>query len=148
MKVAFELDKSVEEIHVNIIDSNYSKKTMNLIEYIENFENNQNVLSIKHDDSIHFIAQEDIELLEVNGGEVTIVTASDEIVTINRLYKLMEKLNMSDFIQVSKSSVININALVKLETYFSGTMLAILKCGRKVNVTRTYLVNLKQKLNI
>lgn len=81
-------------------------------------------------------------------GEITITSRSKVYVTKGRLYKFLEKNNYESFVQVSKSCVINIKQLVKLETSFSGNMIAFMKSGKTVTVSRGFLPKLKQKVNI
>jgi two-component system response regulator LytT len=148
MKLSFETDKTLNETYVKVISDSYTEEIGNLMNYIEGYENSDKMLSIKESDTVHILRQEEIQAIEVLGGDVKIFSLKEEFTIKERLYKIVERLNKRDFVRVSKSSVININALVKLETYFSGTMIAILRNGQKVTVTRTYLSDLKKKIKI
>ncbi|WP_235043493.1 LytTR family DNA-binding domain-containing protein [Oenococcus oeni] len=59
----------------------------------------------------------------------------------------MEKLDRR-FVQIARGTVININYLQSLEAGFSGNMTAIMKNDRKINVSRRYLINLKERLGL
>ncbi|MBU5306181.1 LytTR family transcriptional regulator DNA-binding domain-containing protein [Clostridioides mangenotii] len=116
--------------------------------YIEKFNGTENVVPVKSGDSIYILPVKDIELIEVMCGEITVTSNSKQYITKGRLYKFLEKNNHENFIQVSKSCVINIKHLVKLETSFSGNMIAFMKSGKTVIVSRGFLSKLKQKVNI
>lgn len=63
-----------------------------------------------------------------------------------RLYQLKEKLQSSGFVQISKSCLLNINALESIRPLFNSRMEATLKNGEKVCVNRKYLKDVKKAL--
>nr|WP_312213092.1 LytTR family DNA-binding domain-containing protein [Clostridioides sp.] len=148
MRLAYHLDDEVTGIKVDISSNTLSPEVKELLTYIEKFNGTENVVSVKTGDSIYILPLKDIELIEVMYGEITITSRSKVYVTKGRLYKFLEKNNYESFVQVSKSCVINIKQLVKLETSFSGNMIAFMKSGKTVTVSRGFLPKLKQKVNI
>lgn len=63
-----------------------------------------------------------------------------------RLYQLMDAFEFSSFVQVSKSCLININVLVSIRPLANSRMEATLSNGERINVTRKYVANIKEKL--
>jgi DNA-binding LytR/AlgR family response regulator len=63
-----------------------------------------------------------------------------------RLYQLMDELELSGFVQISKSCLININVLVSLRPLMNSRMEATLYNGERIAVTRKYVANIKAKL--
>ena len=61
---------------------------------------------------------------------------------------MLAKLNQTDFIQVSKGAVLNLNHLKTLEAAFSGNMTARLTNDIKVTISRKYLPELKKQLGM
>ena len=63
-----------------------------------------------------------------------------------RLYQLMDELELSGFVQISKSCLININVLESLRPLMNSRMEATLYNGERIAVTRKYVTNIKAKL--
>ncbi|MDE6406050.1 MAG: LytTR family transcriptional regulator DNA-binding domain-containing protein, partial [Lachnospiraceae bacterium] len=63
-----------------------------------------------------------------------------------RLYQLKERLQSAGFVQISKSCLLNINALESIRPLFNSRMEATLKNGEKVCVNRKYLQEVKKAL--
>jgi DNA-binding LytR/AlgR family response regulator len=64
-----------------------------------------------------------------------------------KLYQLLDKLNTYDFIQVSKSCILNINALDSIKQLGNSRIEAILSNGEKINVSRKYIPEIKKALS-
>lgn len=144
MKIKIETGLNFETTQVVVQAKQENEEVAQLINYISNFEKQKDFISIKKEDTFHVIKQSEIVLVSVQGQEVLITTQTDTYTTKGRLYKIIENLDAQKFMQVSKNTVINVDTLIKLESYFSGSMLAILKNGQKVPVSRSYLANVKK----
>jgi len=59
------------------------------------------------------------------------------------LYKLIEMLSANDFVQISKSCLINMNVLESIKTLPNSRLEATLINGEKLNVSRTFLTKIK-----
>ncbi|PMB87244.1 Copper chaperone CopZ [Lactobacillus gasseri] len=77
------------------------------------------ILPVKTEDRILTIKVEEIIKVEVEKTELTFYTTSAIVKTNDRLYQVLEKLN-SDFVQVSKHGIINLNYLESLKPGFTG----------------------------
>jgi DNA-binding LytR/AlgR family response regulator len=60
-----------------------------------------------------------------------------------QLYKLIEILNTDDFVQISKSCLLNLDVLESIKTLPNSRLEATLINGEKLNVSRTYLTKIK-----
>ncbi len=56
-----------------------------------------------------------------------------------KLYSLLEKCKSADFVQVSKSCVLNVNTLENIKTLFNSRMEGTLINGEKITISRTYI---------
>jgi DNA-binding LytR/AlgR family response regulator len=63
-----------------------------------------------------------------------------------RLYQLIDALQFSGFVQISKSCLININVLESIRPLMNSRMEATLSNGERINVTRKYVADIKAKL--
>lgn len=66
--------------------------------------------------------------------------------TESRLYELAEDLAHLEFVQISKSCVLNLNVLDSIKPLLNSRMEVTLKNGERLYITRKYLNNIKQTL--
>ncbi|MDT9584051.1 LytTR family DNA-binding domain-containing protein [Lactobacillus gasseri] len=133
---------------VKIISLSETQKVSNLISYIKKFDKKvTSILPVKTEDRILTIKVEEIIKVEVEKTELTFYTTSAIVKTNGRLYQVLEKLN-SDFVQVSKHGIINLNYLESLKPGFTGNMIAKLALKQKTDVSRRYLPELEKRLGL
>ena len=63
-----------------------------------------------------------------------------------RLYELEGRLESCDFFRASRSSIINFNRIQSLKPEFGGTMQVTMTNGERLNVSRQYAKQIKEKL--
>ena len=110
------------------------------------FQNNQ--VFIRDGEKCWFVKIEDIRLFE-NVGNYARVFFDNERPLIHRsLNQLGEKLNPGLFFRANRQEIINLNFIQKIEPYFSGGLLVVMKDGRKVEVSRRQAARFKDMLSI
>ncbi|OIK87492.1 response regulator [Oenococcus oeni] len=149
MKISFLSNNklSENEVIVQVTAHDYSDNVNQLIAYIEEYKHFDQIISINVGNAIKFINQDSLVAIEVYGDELRFFSKKTAYTTRGRLYKTLEKLDRR-FVQIARGTVININYLQSLEAGFSGNMTAIMKNDRKINVSRRYLINLKERLGL
>jgi DNA-binding LytR/AlgR family response regulator len=127
------------EIEVEIRFAELDAEVVKLIERIEHIES-----FIYGTDSgrQYKIRTSDIYYAESVDKKTFIYTKDAVYRSEYRLYRLIEMLKASDFVQVSKSCLINMNVLDSIRTLFNSRLEVTLINGEKVNVSRTYLNNI------
>ena len=90
----------------------------------------------------------DIYYIESVDKKTFIYTKTSVFRSELRLYQVYEMLKRLDFVQVSKSCLINLNVLESIRTLFNSRLEATLINGEKVNVSRTYLAAIKDAFAI
>ncbi len=140
------------------VDPRYQKSTVTittpdeelgseLAAHVRNFVSNQQELILKADDSYFFLKQSEIIYVEVLAKELTIFCEQETYRLHQTLKKILEQLN-ANFIQVSKSTVINTKKIKRLEVAFSGNYYAYLVPKQKIVISRRYMPELKKKINL
>lgn len=66
--------------------------------------------------------------------------------TEQRLYQLIDNLSSLDFVQISKSCLLNVNVLSGIRPLMNSKMEATLSNGEKLDITRKYIYDIKAKL--
>ncbi|CAJ2236406.1 LytTR family DNA-binding domain-containing protein [Companilactobacillus paralimentarius] len=141
-------DMPVDKAKVTVEAQSFSDDVQNLMKTIDNLDNHTDVVPLAVDDRVVMIQLDEIIAIEVYKNELTVYTQVKAYKLRGKLKEMYQRLNKGDFIQISKSAVINLNHLSSLEASFSGNMLAFMDNGEKLTVSRKYLTQLKESLGM
>ncbi|MBD5548448.1 MAG: LytTR family transcriptional regulator [Lachnospiraceae bacterium] len=143
MKIKTEQDLSCNEIEVIIKYPKKDKQVDRIIDFLQSFD-----MQIKCDsnDAERMINILDIYYIESVDKKTYVYLENTVYHTNFRLYQLKDKLQEYGFVQISKSCILNINALESMKPLFNSRMEATLKNGEKVTVNRNYLNGVKKAL--
>ena len=147
MKTELILDHSLPDDVVKI----YSKDAQlgaRILSYIDHFTTDLENLVIRSEDGVIIIKKMDIISAAIYDKTLTIYTKEDEIKTSKSLIALMKELDSKTFLQVSKSEMLNIHMIKRVEPSFSGNLVARMIYGDKVIISRRYVSKLKERLGI
>lgn len=141
-------DMPVDKAKVTVEAQSFSGDVQNLMKTIDNLDNHTDVVPLAVDDRVVMIQLDEIIAIEVYKNELTVYTQIKAYKLRGKLKEMYQRLNNGDFIQISKSTVINLNHLSSLEASFSGNMLAFMDNDEKLTVSRKYLTQLKESLGM
>lgn len=141
-------DMPVDKAKVTVEAQSFSDDVQNLMKTIDNLDNHTDVVPLAVDDRVIMIQLDEIIAIEVYKNELTVYTQVKAYKLRGKLKEMYQRLNNGDFIQISKSAVINLNHLSSLEASFSGNMLAFMDNDEKLTVSRKYLTQLKESLGM
>ncbi|CAJ1190038.1 hypothetical protein FD33_GL000907 [Companilactobacillus paralimentarius DSM 13238 = JCM 10415] len=141
-------DMPVDKAKVTVEAQSFSDDVQNLMKTIDNLDNHTDVVPLAVDDRVVMIQLDEIIAIEVYKNELTVYTQVKAYKLRGKLKEMYQRLNNGDFIQISKSAVINLNHLSSLEASFSGNMLAFMDNDEKLTVSRKYLTQLKESLGM
>ncbi|GEO59557.1 LytTR family DNA-binding domain-containing protein [Companilactobacillus bobalius] len=141
-------DMPVDKAKVTVEAQSFSGDVQNLMKTIDNLDNHTDVVPLAVDDRVVMIQLDEIIAIEVYKNELTVYTQIKAYKLRGKLKEMYQRLNNGDFIQISKSAVINLNHLSSLEASFSGNMLAFMDNDEKLTVSRKYLTQLKESLGM
>ncbi|WP_411842472.1 LytTR family DNA-binding domain-containing protein [Salinicoccus sp. HZC-1] len=119
-----------------------------VLSFIDHFTTDRENLVIRSDEEFLMIQKLDVICAEVQDKTLTIYTKSGEIVTSKSLSALMEEMKSETFLKVSKAEMLNIHMIDRVEPSFSGNLIARMKNGKKVSISRRYVSALKERLGI
>ena len=120
MKVEIIIDETIEETKVKIFAKEYSKEVENLkdlladrlVDKIVVFKNKE-VYIISHEDIIRIYAQDKNVFVKTKDG-----TFSSRLT----IYELADRLDKNKFIRISRSEIVNLDFVRKLDLSFTGTI--------------------------
>lgn len=105
------------------------------------------VTALQNEEDIIVLQPKDIFMVRVEDGDTIIYGARQKYRSRKRLYELADQLG-KQFMQISKTTLINLSYMDSIEPGFSGTLLLKLKNGNKDYVSRKYLPEFKKYLGL
>lgn len=146
MKVNLFISKDIEEAHTDI---HTDKLTENISKAINILEDNdrKDIITVKKDSDLIFLELNDIFMFRVEDKKVTVYSENKEYIIKKPLYQVEEDLN-SDFVRISKTTIINLKKIERVAPSLKGLMFIELKNGLKDNISRKYLPEFKNALDI
>ncbi len=143
MKIKEEQELSCSEIEVIIKYSQRNRQVNRIIDFLQSFDMQIKCAGDNADKMVNIL---DIYYIESVDKKTFVYLENAVYRTDFRLYQLKNKLQTYGFVQISKSCVLNINALDSIRPLFNSRMEATLKNGEKVNINRNYLNGVKNAL--
>lgn len=144
MKVNIEVSAQYKEPYAVI----YTNKVTDEVQHVIHVLNQKkSPITAQLQDKIAILQPKDIYMVRVENGDTVIYGESDKYYSRKRLYELSNQLG-KQFMQISKSTLVNLAYLDNIEAGFSGSLLLNLKNGCKDYVSRKYLPNFKKYLGI
>ena len=145
MKVSIDLSAEYKEPYAVI---HTDKVTDEITRIIDIFSNNDTpVTALQNEEEIVVLKPDEIFMVRIEGGDTVIYGEKQKYRSRKRLYELAEILGKK-FMQISKTTLINLSGIDSIEPGFSGTMLLRLKNGNKDYVSRKYLPDFKRYLGL
>lgn len=150
---------AVQAFNVNAVDyilkpfeqERIDKALMKILQLMEVERKNTGettMLTVELADRDVVIKKEDIIAATVSDGVLSIYTQEGKYQTKKTLLWLKDKLKESDFIQVHRNSLVNIQSIREIQPWFNHTLLLIMQNGEKIQVGRSYRKKLNAVLDI
>jgi DNA-binding LytR/AlgR family response regulator len=105
------------------------------------------VTALQNEEEIVVLQPKEIYMVRIEGGDTVIYDEKQKYRSRKRLYELADILG-KQFMQISKTTLINLSYIDSIEPGFSGTLLMKLKNGNKDYVSRKYLPEFKRYLGL
>lgn len=146
MKVNLFVSRDVEEpyadIHTNELTDNITK-AMSILES----DDANDMLVVKKGSDIALLEFGDVYMFRVENKQVKVYTDNREYLIKKPLYQVEESLG-SDFVRISKTTIVNLKKVERVAPSLKGMMFIQLKNGLKDNISRKYLPDFKQALDL
>lgn len=146
MKVNLFVSRDIEEqyadIHTNELTDNITK-AMSILESDDSNE----MLAVKRGSDIALLEFSEIFMFRVEDKQVNVYTENQEYIIKKPLYQVEETLT-SDFVRISKTTIVNLKKIKRVAPSLKGMMFIELKNGLKGNISRKYLPEFKRALDL
>ena len=145
MRVSVELSTEYKEPYAIIYTD---RMTDEIQRVIDGFSLNESpVTALQNEKDIIILLPQEIYMVRVENGDTVIYGKDRSYRSRKRLYELEQQLG-KQFMQISKSTLVNLSYMDSVESGFSGTLLLKLKNGCKDYVSRRYLPQFKKYLGL
>ena len=138
------------KVRIEITDTNkpyaviYTNKiTPEVQQAVSLLDTKSELITANDDEKIIIIQPTEIYMIRIENSETIIYCENHKYRSKKRLYELLSLLG-KDFIQISKSAVINLKQIDFVEPSFSGMMKLFLKNKQSEYISRKYLSEFKK----
>ena len=144
MKVSVEITPGVKEPYAVIYTAQVTEEIQRTIDLLGTGDT---PVTAYHEEKLIILQPEDIFMVRVEDGDTILYGAKQKFRSRKRLYELSIQLG-KQFMQISKSTLVNLSYLDSVEPGLGGTMLLKLKNECKDYVSRKYLPDFKRYLGL
>ena len=149
--VSKDLEEPYAEIYTDVLTDNI-QKAMVLLENEETINEEEemgdnSILAVKKGQDIVLLDVEDIFLIRVEDKQTKVYVEDKEYLIKKPLYQIEENLD-SNFVRVSKTTIVNLRKIKRVAPSLKGMMFIELKNGLKDNISRKYLLDFKKALDL
>ncbi|HKR05836.1 MAG TPA: LytTR family transcriptional regulator DNA-binding domain-containing protein [Bacteroidia bacterium] len=108
----------------------------------------QNRVVVKYGSNIRIIPAQEIYYIEAFDDYVKIFTKDDYFLKKKTMNYFEQTLSASEFLRTHRSYIVNIQQITRIEPYEKNSYIALLKNGKKISLSRTGYVRLKEELGL
>ena len=145
MKLTIEQSPKITEAEVNIRCARIDEEVQWIIDGINR---DTQTLPVRLNGVLKVIRIKNIFYFE-SVDEKSFVYCEDEVYSTDlRLYEIEELVKDSDFVRVSKSSILNIDVVESVKALLNGKLEALLQNGEKLIINRHYVPDFKKKFGL
>lgn len=145
MKVSIDISAEYKEPFAVIHTDKVTSEIQRAVDMLGT--NETPVTAFRNEEDIVVLKPDEIYMVRVEDGDTIIYGTKSRYRSRRRLYELSEQLG-SKFMQISKTTLVNLSYMDSIEPGFSGTLLLKLKNGSKDYVSRKYLPEFKKYLGL
>ena len=147
--VSKDLEEPYAEIYTDALTDNIQKAMVLLENETEDEEGmgDNSILAVKKGQDIVLLDFEDIFMIRVEEKQTKVYTEDKDYLVKKPLYQIEENLD-SNFVRVSKTTIVNLRKIKRVAPSLRGMMFIELKNGLKDNISRKYLSDFKEALDL
>ena len=146
MKVNLFVSRDITEPHADIHTNELTDNITKAMSILES-EESSDMLAVRKGSDIALLEFSEIYMLRVEDKQVKVYTKNTEYLIKKPLYQVEETLS-SDFVRISKTTIVNLKKIERVAPSLKGMMFIQLKNGLKDNISRKYLPDFKNALDL
>lgn len=146
MKVTLEIDARYAEPQIKICAAREDEQVRQLYHRVRQAVDAK--LAVYQGREMVFVPWTDIVRIYAQDKRVYCATQEQNYLVHQRLYELEQELDMTQFIRISNSEMVNMNKILRLDASLTGTIRMQLQGGVQTYVSRRYVTKIKKALGI
>ena len=146
MKVNLFVSRDIEEPHADIHTNELTDNITKAMAILES-DDVSDMMAVKKGSDIALLQLNEIYMFRVEDKQVKVYTQNGEYQIKKALYQIEDALN-SDFVRISKTTIVNLRKIGRVAPSLKGMMFIELKNGLKDNISRKYLPGFKEALDL
>ena len=147
MRVRARIDKSFEKMEIQVCSNELTLQVKQLVDDISAFVN-EGISGTDIRGERVMLALKDILRFYSENQKVIAQDADGAYIIQEKLYELEERLDPGQFFRISKSEIVNLKKIKRLDMSITGTIKVILSDGTETYTSRRNVTKLKQCLGI
>lgn len=147
MRVRARIDKGIEALEIQICNNELTPQVKQLVEDISAFVNEGIAVTDFRGEKI-MLPTRDILRIYTENQRVMVQDAKGIYNTPEKLYELEGRLEEGQFFRISKSEIVNLKKIKRLDLSVTGTIKVILSDGTETYTSRRNVTKLKQILGL
>ena len=145
MKVKVDISAEFIEPYAVIYTNKVTDEIQRMIDIFSTSETP--ITALQNEEDLIILQPKEIYMVRVEAGDTIIYGDKKKYRSRKRLYEIGQQLGRQ-FMQISKTTLINLSYMDSIEPGFGGTLLLKLKNGSKDYVSRKYLPEFKKYLGL
>ena len=145
MKVSVEISALYKEPYAVVYTDQITDEIQRIMDVFGSTETP--ITALQNESDLVILQPKEIFMVRVENGDTILYGEKKQYRSRKRLYELGQQLG-KQFMQISKSTLVNLSYMDSIEPGFGGTMLLKLKNGSKDYVSRKYLPAFKKYLGL
>lgn len=147
MKVRARVDKVYEALEIQVCNNELTQQVKQLVEDISSFVN-EGIAGTDFRGEKVMVPMRDILRFYTENQKVMVQDGKGTYSTQEKLYELEKRLDEGQFFRISKSEIVNLKKIRRLDMSVTGTIKVILSDGTEAYTSRRNVTKLKQCLGI
>lgn len=147
MRVRARIDKVYETVEIQVCNNELNQQVKQLVEDISSFVN-EGIAGTDFRGEKVMISMRDILRVYTENQKVMVQDGRGVYSTQEKLYELEARLDEGQFFRISKSEIVNLKKIRRLNMSVTGTIKVILSDGTETYTSRRNVTKLKQCLGI
>lgn len=147
MKVRARIDKSFDAVEIQVCNHELNPQVKQLVEDISAFVN-EGITGTNFRGEKIIIPTREILRIYTENQRVMVQDAKGIYSTQEKLYELENRLDGEQFFRISKSEIVNLKKIRRLDMSITGTIKVILSDGTETYTSRRNVTKLKQILGM
>ena len=145
MKVSVDISAEYKEPYAVIHTDKMTDEIRRMVSVFSTAE--APITALQNEEDLVVLQPKDIFMVRVEDGDTIIYGEKKKYRSRKRLYEIGDQLG-KQFMQISKTTLINLSYMDRIEPGFGGTLLLKLRNGCKDYVSRRYLPEFKKYLGL